>query len=249
MRVYYKDLKSMEISKSIRTFAEMLLPRFTKYKVLLVNVSMSIDNYDVNDSEHRDLCIVLYRSNNYMFVGSTAEGTSIDLKNGEPLKFHSYHDSCWSDAIDSLINQTAQEMTEHREDKADYHVNTSFTAFGPSLIDGVVAVNSTDRVAHFNRIPAGSIESYINKKNIFIDVKPVFNMPKNETGWGFDVVGINERALSSSKEYLIPHLWSRSTWTGKCVLVSETATYKLPFKNYNAALNAAIQYCHYHNIE
>lgn len=248
METYYKDLKSIEIGNSIKTFAELLLPRFTKYKVLLINVSFSINNYNTSDSDHRHISIVLYRANNYMFVGTAREEMMFDLENGEQLKFLSYHDSCWSDAITSSINQCAEELTKERSNETGYHTSATFTAFGPYLVEGVVAVNSTDRIAHFNKIPAGSIESYM-KKNIFIDVKPVFNTPKPETGWGFDIIGLNERGSSSSKNYFVPHLWSRPSWTGKCVLVYETPLYKFPFKTYDAALNAAIQYCHYHNIE
>lgn len=81
------------------------------------------------------------------------------------------------------------------------------------------------------------LSKIIETDEIYINIHPVFNVPKDETGWGFDIIGLNRKALSSTNDFFVPHLWSIPDYQGRYNLIRKT-----PFSSYGEAKKAGIDY-------
>jgi len=132
------QLKKIELASAINDIVETFLPRFTKDKVLIVNIRFHIDNFKTNETVNRNLSILYYRPQNYMFVGTYLENKDLTIignlktmffpnKVQQELAKHSYHDSCWRSGTETIINKVAQSIYDKLKDADDeYHVYTAF---------------------------------------------------------------------------------------------------------------------------
>lgn len=150
------DIKQIKIGYAIQSMADLVIPRGTKNKVLLVPVRMSVMNFDKRYSDEKEFLMVLYRPMNYCFVGFI-DTHSIFLDDGCDVHYETYHDSCWRDGVDRIIKKESSKvidlaMDELGEDIKKLHVHNSFGISGPKVVDAMIEMDSSNRTAKFKKI-------------------------------------------------------------------------------------------------
>ncbi len=136
----YRELQRINISYAINEMVELVLPRGTTDKILMVDIRFSIDDYDVDFSTNKHLILIFYRPNNYTFVGRIKNDY---LLPDSEIEYLSFHDSCWrEDGTNSTISKFASDVEKEIESKGKKF--SIYTTFQPKVVNGSVSVNSND---------------------------------------------------------------------------------------------------------
>lgn len=147
---YYTHLQQIEIGKAIEQIVEIAMPRFTKNKILLVNIEISLNNFK-GKHERRDIKFVFDRKTAYTFVGAIDGGDEFTINEDSEIEFLGYHDSCWRGCAGDKIRQVAKIMSDKYNGEKGMSVYTSFGVFGNGFVDGEIRIEhtSSNRKASF----------------------------------------------------------------------------------------------------
>lgn len=152
---YYKDLQRIDIGHAINQMAELVLPRGTNNKILLVNILFEMEDFRTRKERiprlMREETFVYHRPDNYMFVGLMKSGT-INSNDNYEMEFLSCHDSCWRDAVERKVSDIASEISRKYDDEEGLTVYTAFGVLGVRIVMGSIQINKSKKTAIFNRI-------------------------------------------------------------------------------------------------
>jgi hypothetical protein len=154
MKSLYGELCQIDIAKCVNEVVDMVLPRGTKDKVLIVSLKLQAENFDTEHNVRDNISIVFYRPSNYTFVGEPVNPEtklSPCLNDGEEITRYSYHDSCWrSDGTEHLVRKHATVVQNKcKNGGKDYSVYTSFGLVPFKLIDGKIDIQDSDKRSKF----------------------------------------------------------------------------------------------------
>lgn len=143
-----KELKQIDIAEAINYAVDNLFPRFTKDKVLVVNIRMSAESFDEDVRINKEFYLLFYRPSNYTFVGLYEQNDPLPLKSNSKtkIKYLSYHDSCWMhDGTDHIINKMADELKKEITDKIkdinSIYIYNNFGIFGYKIHNAKIETN------------------------------------------------------------------------------------------------------------
>lgn len=131
MKNYYLELTKIDLDTAITELVEVVIPRFTKDKVLSVNICFDADNFKTGHRINKDLFLFYYRPNNYTQVVKSDE----PLYKAPKLKFIVDHDSCWRDGTTRAIKEMAKEIEDKLLNEG-YSIHVSFGILGVQLEKG-----------------------------------------------------------------------------------------------------------------
>jgi len=147
----YGELVKVDFDKAVCEIVELVLPRFTEYKVLIVPIRMEAENFKIDHRVGKNFELVFYRPGNYTFVGTRKDLTEpfFPDKIEVELERHSYHDSCWrTDGVDHVIRKFAKEIADNcKNEGKGYSVFTTFGITSSKIVNGIVNIHDFD--SHF----------------------------------------------------------------------------------------------------
>jgi len=146
---FRKDLTQIDLAKAINQTVENLFLRWTKDKVLTVQIQTTANDFDSDKKVFKTYMLIFYRPMNYTFVGVIDGGGELDEHSD--IEYLSYHDSCWRyDGTEHYIQKMADTIEKEFDFEKDKpYVRNCFGLNGYKILNGNLNIDSNKRTAKF----------------------------------------------------------------------------------------------------